>query len=227
MLNPQSASKSPVSSRIALPLALLLAGIFGLGVAAVQPLPVAKKTVEDGTPAVEEAPPAHGSEGPLAWNGGGLAAAEPESSTEDLIEFCTRHVTGSRSFVIFRRGTCVIVNEPSEDPMADARKILARSGVKHARFRAEPTSEGDLIVAFEDPVFHRFHMNEVAQLLPWLEKTAVTLMTPEETVSAGDGWTPPKNAQVGLLARRRLMEDAAEAIPVKIIRAKERAVAAR
>ena len=38
---------------------------------------------------------------------------------------------------------------------------------------------------------------------------------------------PPVNAQIGLLARRRMLEDAANAVPVKVIRAKERALAVR
>jgi hypothetical protein len=41
-------------------------------------------------------------------------------------------------------------------------------------------------------------------------------------VAAGKGWSPPKNARFGLLARRRLLEDAANPVPVRIIRAKGR-----
>ena len=35
------------------------------------------------------------------------------------------------------------------------------------------------------------------------------------------------NAQMGLLARRRMLDDSLNAVPIKVIRAKERAVAAR
>jgi hypothetical protein len=46
-------------------------------------------------------------------------------------------------------------------------------------------------------------------------------------VAAVDGWSPHQNAKVGLLARRRMLEDASQPVPVKIIRAKNRATAAR
>ncbi len=42
MLNPKDASKSPLSSRIALSIALLLAGIFGLVAAILLPAPALK-----------------------------------------------------------------------------------------------------------------------------------------------------------------------------------------
>jgi hypothetical protein len=224
MLNPQSASKSPLSSRIALPLALLLAGIFGLCVAAVQPLPVAKRAESREIPVSLPAP---AESGILAGETNQVEPPELATETVGLVEFCSRHVTATRSFVVFKRGTCVIVNEPCEDPMAEARKILTRCKADDARFLTERTADGDVIVAFEDPVFHRFRDSEVEKMLPWLGKAAPTLMTPEEVVSAGEGWAPPQNAKIGLLARRRMLEDATEVIPVKIIRAKERSIAVR
>jgi hypothetical protein len=221
MLNPQTASKSPLSSRIALPLALVLAGIFGFSISVIQPTPVSK------TP-----PPA-----PSAAPGPELAIPEapretagneiPAPATVDLAAFCTRHVTEKRSFVVFKRGTCVVINEPCKDPMKEARRILLESRQPDARFLTEVSSEGDLIVAFKNPVFQRFNKNELARLEPWLRESASVLLTPAESVTAGEGWIPPQNARIGLLARRRMLEDAADSIPVKVIRAKERALASR
>lgn len=218
MLNPNSACKTPLSSRVAMPIALLLAGGFGLGISMIQPASISKIA---STPASNPAPvqPA-----PMA---GIPEEASPPVSADDLVSFCSKHVTEKRSFVVFRRGTCVIVNEPCADPMVEARKILAKCKKSDARFLTEPTAEGDVIVAFNDPVFHRFSKDELGKLKPWLKQSATALLTPEESVAAGDGWVPPSGAQVGLLARRRMLEDAANAVPVKVIRAKERAMASR
>ena len=221
MLNPNHASKSPLSSRVALPIALLLAGTFGLGISLIEPTVISKKS----TPARDEGhsePAAHS--GTLAATEG---AKDPMPESEDLVGFCSRHVTEKRSFVVFKRGTCVVINEPCRDPMSEARKILARCNDSTAPFLTEATSDGDLIVAFKDPVFHRFSQKELEAVLPHLKNSATSLLTPDESVAAGDGWEPPQNAKIGLLARRRMLEDAANAVPVKVIRAKDRAMASR
>lgn len=219
MLNPDHASKSPLSSRVALPIALLLAGIFGLGISVTQPTGFSKKSAP-----VELPEPAPAPADRLADN------VDPGPSSVEagsLIDFCSRHVTANRSFVIFKRGTCVVINEPCKDPMAEARRILERSKDSEARFLTEPTSDGEMIVAFKEPVFHRFSQAEVKALEPWLQHSAAVLLSPDESVAAGDGWAPPQNAKIGLLARRRMLEDAASAVPVKVIRARDRAMVSR
>jgi hypothetical protein len=215
MLNPKDASKSPLSSRIALSLALLLAGIFGLAAAILLPAPSLKKTAAAPQPAPSPS---------LARS----APADPPAASPDaLVEFCSQHVSERRSFVLFRRGTCVVVDEPCADPLAEARKRLSNCAEADARFVPEPTSEGDLIVTFKEPVFHRFTKDELTDLGPWLEQVASTLLSPAESIATPEGWAPHPNAKVGLLARRRLLEDASNAVPFKIIRAKSRATAAR
>lgn len=221
MLNPQASSKSPISSRIALPVALMMAGIFGLAISMVQPTQVAQapQTPAAPTPAREETPAPIADQSP--------ADEGPAPKSEDLVAFCSKHVTDKRSFVVFKRGTCVVINEPCQDPLKEAKQILARCKDPNARFVSEPTNEGDMIVTFKDPVFLRFSPAEMLKLHPWLEKSAVALLSPAESVSAGEGWVPPKDARLGLLARRRMLEDATSAVPVKIIRAKENGIAAR
>jgi hypothetical protein len=224
MLNPKDASRSPLSSRIALPAALMLAGVFGLGISMIQPTVVTKPAPAPEVPAVPEAagePPV------LALTEEQPQSAERPKAPEDLVSFCSKHVTDKRSFVIFKRGTCVVINEPCEDPLAEGIRILARCKDPNARFITEPTTDGDMIVTFKDPVFLRFTPKEMEEAQPWLEKSASTLLSPTEAATAGDGWLPPANARIGLLARRRLLEDAAQTVPVKVIRAKERAIASR
>ncbi len=224
MLNPKDASKSPLSSRIALPAALMLAGVFGLGISMIQPVVLAKPALAPEGPASPEpalAAPvlASATEAP--------EAGERPKAPEDLVAFCSKHVTDKRSFVIFKRGTCVVISEPCEDPISEGLRILARCKDPNARFITEPTTDGDMIVTFKDPVFHRFAPQEMEKIHPWLLESVATLLSPAEVAEAGDGWTPPANARYGLLARRRLLEDSANAVPVKVIRAKERAIASR
>ena len=222
MLNPNHDSKSPLSSRVALPVALMLAGIFGLGIAMVQPVAVSKTSTSGSAHAVDVAAAHTANPAQTAPK----REDQPLSNGQELVSFCSRHVTEKRSFVVFKRGTCVVINEPCEDPVAEANLILANCTDPDARFLTETSSEGDLIVAFKQPVFHRFSKSDMTKLQPWLQESARALLTPSESVAAGEGWSPPQDAGIGLLARRRMLEDAANAVPVKVIRAKERALAA-
>lgn len=222
MLNPNHDSKSPLSSRVALPVALMLAGIFGLGIAMVQPVNVSKTS----TAASDQMPQAAATSSAATAASAPKSEDQPLSNGQELVAFCSRHVTANRSFVIFKRGTCVVVNEPCEDPVATAHLILANCKDPEARFLTETSSDGDLIVAFKEPVFQRFSKSDMTKMQPWLKESARALLTADESVSAGEGWSPPEDAGVGLLARRRMLEDAANAVPVKVIRAKERALAA-
>jgi hypothetical protein len=220
MLNPKDASKSPLSSRIALSLALLLAGIFGLAAAILLPTPALKKNSIPSTGNSDFATTP-------AMPSPRTAIDPPAPSNQALVEFCSQHVSERRSFVLFSRGTCVVIDEPCTDPLAAARAKLANCAEPDARFVPEPTSEGDLIVTFKEPVFHRFTRDEIADLGPWLDQVAPALLSPAESVASGEDWSPHQNAKVGLLARRRLLEDASNAVAVKIIRAKNHATAAR
>ncbi len=221
MLNPISASKTPLSSRVAMPIALLMAGGFGLGISVLQPTSIFKKSVGVAAtvPAAETILTSNSVQSP--------PADTTAPAANELVSFCSRHVTEKRSFVVFKRGTCVVINEPCKDPMKEARRILAECKDIEAKFLTELTTDGDMIVAFKDPVFHRFSKSELEKLTPALKQTASILLTPAESVAAGDGWIPPSNARIGLLARRRMLEDAANAVPVKVIRAREREMAAR
>jgi len=220
MLNPREASKTPFSSRVAFGIALLLAGSFGLAVAIIVPNHPAPQAGEKNVAAADT---------PVR-----TSLAGPEKSTkpldasmDELVRFCSQHVTTQRTFVVFSRGTCVVVNEPSADPLADAKKKLSACADPNTPFIPEPTAEGDLIVSFKEPVFQRFTRDEISKLAPVLEKLAPALLSPAESVAAGKDWTPPDHAKVGLLARRRMLEDASSVVPVKIVRAKNRETAAR
>ena len=216
MLNPKEVSKTPLSSRLALGVALLLAGSFGVTVAVLVPrhqkLPQVTGAMPGGVGATSKSP---------------STGETPPPSTDELVKFCSGHVNGRRTFVVFKRGTCVVVNEPCEDPLATARKTLAACSDPNTPFIPEPTAEGDLIVSFKEPVFQRFTRGELARLAPVLERLAPALLSPAESAAAGSNWTPPDLAKAGLLARRRMLEDASHAVAVKVIRAKNRETASR
>ena len=217
MFNPLNDTRMPLSSRIALSGSLLLAGIFGLGAALILPTESSKK---DSPGAATAAGPGIG-QLPEA-----IPALLPAGTTDDLVKFCASNVTMNRSFVVFRNGSAVIINEPCEDPLAEARTKLDACSGSDVRFVAEPTREGDLIVTFKEPVFHRFSGDEISQLSLWLSNNAVNLLSPDERKSVNEGWSPNRDARFGLLARSRMLEDATNPVPVRIIRAKTRAVAA-
>ncbi|MES2659931.1 MAG: hypothetical protein V4689_15025 [Verrucomicrobiota bacterium] len=219
MLNPTRDTKTPLSSRIALSGALLLAGIFGLGAAILLPVKKLKN------PEFAQPLPSIDGGSAIAVTHESAAPPLPVTSSQDLIRFCSGNVTETRSFVVFRMGTAVIVDEPCEDPLAAACQKLSACSEPDVRFITEPTREGDLIVTFKEPVFHRFSGGELSKLAYWQEHTVSELLTPAERAAVAEGWTPNRNARFGLLARRRMLEDAANPVPVKIIRAKHRALA--
>ena len=221
MVDPFRACKAPLSSRIALPIALLLAGVFGFGISMTQPY----STLAGGAASeLEKSLEVSETNRLLAQNLEKIQHRNsPAVALEGLVDFCSKCVTPERSCVIFKRGTCVIVSEPCANPTMEAQNILARCHETTARFVAEITADGDVMVAFKAPVFHRFDPSDIEKLKPWLSQFATALLAPEESVTAGDDWNPPDSAQIGLLARRRLLEDAVNAEPVRIIRAKDRA----
>ncbi len=223
MLNPASASKSPLSSRVALLTALFLAGLFGLVATIVLPVANFKKSA-----ARVASVPSRPEAAPVTIAGTSNSTTCPAPSATELVKFCSDNVNEKRSFVIFQRGSCVIIDEPCQNPLAEAKKKLtACTSDADIRFISEPTAEGDLIVTFKEPVFQRFSKDELARHESWLVHATPTLLTPAESVAAGQGWSPPANARFGLLARRRLLEDAANPIPVRIIRAKDRATSSQ
>lgn len=221
MFDPQTSSNCPRSSRIAMPMALVLAGLFGLCVAIVDPWVVFKKNQTTGQLLPHEA--IQGSEKKAA----GAEVQLPAPDAQELVKFCSENVTATRSFVVFRNGTCVVVNEPCEDPIKVAEETLSKTYDQEAKFVTEMSAEGDMIVAFERPVFHRYSQSEFTSLYGWMKREGLNFLTQKEINGAGQGWTPPANAQMGLLARRRMLDDSLNPVPIKVIRAKERAVAAR
>jgi len=148
------------------------------------------------------------------------APAPPEPAAAELVEFCSKHVTERRCFVLFGRGSCVLVSEPSADPVADAIAMLKACADSSAPFIPEQTRDGGIIISFKEPVFHRFSSEVLDDLGPWPEQVAPALLSLEETMSAGTEWNPPYHARVGLLARRRMREDAATPVALRVIRSK-------
>lgn len=137
---------------------------------------------------------------------------------EKVISFCITHTTASRGFVVFRNGTCVLVNEPSENPVKEALSILAGCAQSEARFLSERTAEGDLVVTFKGSVFHWIPGSDINTLEEWSLANFETLLSENERKEAAPGWVPPANARLGLVSRKRLLEDAASNEVVKVLR---------
>ncbi len=72
---------------------------------------------------------------------------------EKIIKFCDSQTTATRGFVVFRNGTCALVNESSEYPVKAARATLCNCAQSEARLLSELTAEGDLVVTFKGSVF--------------------------------------------------------------------------
>ncbi len=212
MLDPNNACRVPLSSHLALLSALLLAGTFGLLATLLLPSMApgeseasarGRNPSQDAAPGQIELPP-------------GMPEAAP---TEELVRFCSQHVSKQRSFVLFPQGTCVIVDEPCEDAVAEACERLADCASADARFVSELTSDGDLIVAFDKPVFHRFTREQLQEITPWLGENTALLHGPSKNATDENAASSRLDDRIGLLARKHLLEDASNAVPVRIVRA--------
>ena len=142
----------------------------------------------------------------------------PPANMEAIISFCASCTTASRGFVVFANGTCVLVKEPSADPGAEAKLLLAESAAPEARFLKEKTLEGDIVVTFQDTVFHWVPSADVANLDVSSLEHLGSLLSQSELESTPEGWMPAADARVGLVARKRLNADAQEGRIVKILR---------
>lgn len=152
----------------------------------------------------------------------------PDPTEPDLgkvISFCALHTTQGRGFVVFKNGTCVILQEPSHDPVAAARRMLKETALPEARFMSERTAEGDLVVTFGGPVFHWIPADQLAEQTVWAQENLDKLLSEEERKVAKEGWLPPPDALLGLVARSRLLEDSRKRVIAKVIRAQPMPVA--
>lgn len=195
------ASGSDRISRFSAGMALVLAAIAGLFAAWWIPRPP-KEPKPDAGPTV-------------------ILPETPEPPAADLpaiIQFCATHTTDKRGFVVFGEGTVVLVQEPAEDPVAQAVEMLRRCAKPDAVFVTEKTTTSDLVVTFTEPVFQWIPSRQCETLANWAGKNLNSLFAPAELAKKAPDWTPAPDARVGLLARKRLLADAKEAKVVKVVR---------
>lgn len=185
---------------------MVLAASVGLAVALLVPEPSSQ--------------PEPGAEArPISETGPDPTRAEPDLA--ELSAFYSRHVTPQRGFVVFGNGSVVLFAEPCDDPLAKARETLERCAEPDARFLTERTGDGDLIVTFREAVLHWTPRSEVEPLQRWAEKNLSGLLSESELATVKPDWMPPGDARIGLVARKRMLQDAKESRVVKVIRSKQ------
>ncbi len=199
-------------------LALFASALIGLSMVVLVPERnlAASDLGADKSPAMEGAP--NDVSADLAANDSPVVLDLEGVNLEKIVRFCVSHTTASRGFVVFRNGTCVLVNEPSKDPVTEARSMLSNCAKSEARFLSETTAEGDLVVTFERSVFHWIPGSEIGSLEDWSLANLGALLTDHERDVASPDWVPPAKARLGLVSRKRLLDDARSGEVVKILR---------
>jgi len=134
------------------------------------------------------------------------------------VDFCAGEVTLERSFVIFRNGTCVLVHEPSENPLTEAMAVLAEAAKPGAVFATATGADGATMVTYRERLFQRFSKEDIDVLREPLKEGFPTLMTPGERLARDGMLEIPESTKLGLLGRAFLMQDAEEQKPLRIIR---------
>lgn len=111
--------------------------------------------------------------------------------TERAIEFCARHVTSERSFVVFSNGTCVIVDEPTSQPVIDAIHILSDCAKPDARFITREIENSHYLVTYRLAVFHCLFSEEISSHRKEIETSFLRFLTPTERSSMKANFDPP------------------------------------
>lgn len=144
--------------------------------------------------------------------------ALPEGFASRAVDFCAGEVRLDRSFVVFGNGTCVLVGEPADDPLADALGVLKEAAKPGAVFATATGTDGSVMVTYREKLFQRFTADEVESLGDSLEDHFRELMTPAEIAARDEGMEISAATKIGLLGRRCLMRDAEEKSAVRIVR---------
>lgn len=152
---------------------------------------------------------------------------DSERFAEEAVKFCADEIKANRSFVVFRHGTCVLVPEPTDDPLAVALVTLREASDPGAIFATAIGADGSVMVTYRQKLFQRFTGERAERLRDWLEIHHGRLITDGERAAKSEDWKVPEATRIGLLGRWCLLRDAEEKKPVRIIRASQNHVTRR
>lgn len=147
------------------------------------------------------------------------SADPPRRHLDRLIGYCRSLVTKQRSFVVFANGTCVVVNEPSNNPVSNALGVLKRCAAPDARFITTKVEHGNYLVTYSQPAFNCMFWDEVESAREEIEHGYGAFLTTMEKQQMPADWNPPFHAKLGVIARTRMNADANALRVAKVIRA--------
>ena len=111
------------------------------------------------------------------------------------------------------------MQEPSQNPVNDARFLLKRCNAFEIKFKTHQVEQGRTIVAFEEgAVFHWLFPDDVTVVSTKAIDEIKLLLAPTELSSIQKDWNPPLHARLGLTARKWLSTDVAGLQVVKILK---------
>lgn len=210
---PPGILKASLENRVYLGLAGLLAGIGGLGVVwllARERLAVPVTELQEGSASVLTGQETDRSE---------IVAGKIVSGFgKEAIRFCMGEVRLDRSFVVFKNGTCVLIHEPSADPLTEAIGVLVQAAQPGAVFATAIGEDGSVMVTYRERLFQRFSKEDAEALRTPLEDGFIRLLTSAEAAAREADAEIPESTRLGLLGRWCLMKDAEEKQPLRIIR---------
>ncbi len=149
-----------------------------------------------------------------------------EDWTHRTIAFCADEVRLDRTLVIFSHGTCVLVHEPSENPLVEACAVLAAAAKPGAVFATATGADGAVMVTYRERVFQRFGKEDTAVVLTSLGDRYSELMTEGERSARNPSQLVPDSVKLGFVGRWCLLQDAAEKKPLRIVRERRNHTAA-
>lgn len=189
---------------------LSLVGLLASGAALWMTVHLSQRdaAADDSVAAVEEAPRSGKNEG----------VSLPDGFASRAVDFCAGEVKLDRSFVVFGNGTCVLIREPSDDPLSEALEILKEAAKPGALFATAVGTDGSVMVTYREKLFQRFSGEDLESLRSSLESDVSGLMTPAEIAARNGDVEIPEATKIGLLGRSCLMKDAEEKQPVRIVR---------
>ncbi|MDQ8191685.1 hypothetical protein [Roseibacillus persicicus] len=146
-------------------------------------------------------------------------SAKNYGSDSRLAEFCSKNVKDNRAFVLFKYGTCVVIEGKKDTATIknEALRILSKTATPDARFVCTPVEDNNLIVSYTEPVFHLRFGEDMNNNREQIESDFRRFLTESELADITPSWEPPFHAKVGLRSRARLLKDAQNPVISHII----------
>ena len=136
--------------------------------------------------------------------------------------FWSANLRERQMLYLFRNGTCVLVDEQSENPLMDALEAMGQASEPDTHFLTRKVANDAYLVSLGTSVFTFITAEKLDVYREKLETEYVEFLTSTDMKSVPADLELPFDDKVGLAARRLMNFDSRELKIAKVIKASER-----